>query len=66
MPKRKPRSVPLDHQITADAHNGNAVTRDDIACKAYELWIERGGDAKANWLDAEAMLRQEAQAGARR
>jgi hypothetical protein len=32
-------------------------THDEIARRAYELWLSRGGAAHQNWLDAEAELR---------
>ena len=40
----------------------SGVMRERIACKAYELWRERGsrdGYAIQDWLDAEAMVMKE-------
>jgi hypothetical protein len=40
----------------------SGVMRERIACKAYELWRERGsrdGYALQDWLDAEAMVMKE-------
>ena len=34
----------------------NEVSRQAIAEAAYFLWVQRGGNALTNWLDAEAML----------
>lgn len=39
------------------------VTQDDIARAAYFRWLERGGDARSNWLEAEAELRGKAALG---
>lgn len=35
-------------------------THDEIAARAYELWLERGGNEIVNWLEAENELRQTA------
>lgn len=34
----------------------HTATHDEVAQRAHEIWIERGGDAQANWLQAEAEL----------
>jgi len=35
----------------------DAITRERIAAKAYELWERKGGDPESNWLEAERILR---------
>ncbi|MBL0926140.1 MAG: DUF2934 domain-containing protein [Phycisphaerales bacterium] len=33
------------------------VRHEDVANAAYFLWLKRGGDAHANWCEAERLLR---------
>lgn len=35
-------------------------THEEIAARAYELWLERGGNDIVNWIEAESELRQAA------
>jgi hypothetical protein len=35
------------------------ISSDDIARRAYEIWLRTGGASEANWLAAEAELRKE-------
>lgn len=35
-------------------------THEEIATRAYELWLERGGNDIVNWIEAESELRQAA------
>jgi hypothetical protein len=37
------------------------VSHEQIAVAAHQLWEQRGGSAERNWLDAEAMLRKQAE-----
>lgn len=36
-----------------------AISGDDIAKRAYQIWLRTGGTSEANWLAAEAELRKE-------
>jgi hypothetical protein len=49
----------------SDAHKKQAPTQDEIAVRAYEIYVERGsidGDDVSNWLEAEAELTKLAEA----
>jgi hypothetical protein len=37
--------------------SASSVSNDDIARKAYMLWLQRGGSDIDNWLEAERQLR---------
>lgn len=63
--KRRPRNIsPPVAQITHSAHLVETkpdivtaeVTRQTIEEAAYFLWLERGGDATSNWVEAERKL----------
>lgn len=50
-----------------DASNWKSPTQEDIAVRAYEIYVERGsipGDDVSHWLEAEAELTQAAAAQA--
>lgn len=40
-----------------------AITHDQIAQAAYFRWLEKGGDPRSNWLEAEAELRAKSALG---
>ncbi|MGA8037325.1 MAG: DUF2934 domain-containing protein [Candidatus Acidiferrales bacterium] len=51
----------------SDASNMKSPTQEEIAVRAYEIYLERGsipGDDVSHWLEAEAELKQAAEAKA--
>lgn len=52
-----PLSATLEAKPTPST---NCLTRQAIAEAAYFLWQQRGGNEIVNWLEAEAMLKQQA------
>lgn len=50
------KSVRKEQAVSASTE----PTHEAIAARAYELWLERGGNDIVNWLEAENELRQAA------
>jgi hypothetical protein len=61
-PQRKTKSIKLvipEDQPSVAAENHRAITRDDVAQRAYELFLARGrgdGHDVEDWLEAERLL----------
>ena len=54
--------VPIRPTTAKPAAKSVAITHDQIAKRAHEIWVKRGckhGTDKQNWLEAEAQLRAE-------
>jgi hypothetical protein len=60
--QRKTKSIKLvipEHQPSVAAENRHAITKDDVAQRAYELFLARGrvdGHDVEDWLEAERQL----------
>ena len=64
--RRTPKAKPIvRHRKSSPASPAHSLLEtkrtpgpdhDQIARAAYRLWLERGGDAESNWLDAERRL----------
>lgn len=48
--------TPSESPAVAEAAAPPAPSRDDVARRAYEIWLARGGPAFANWVEAERQL----------
>jgi Protein of unknown function (DUF2934) len=61
-PQRKTKSIKLvipEDQPSVAAENHRAITKDDVAQRAYELFLARGrvdGHDVEDWLEAERQL----------
>jgi hypothetical protein len=55
-PKTMNPQRPGPEKIRASHFPHAPALNDRIAQRAYELWVERGGDSLHNWLDAERMV----------
>jgi len=61
-PQRKTKSIKLvtpEHQPSVAAENPRAITKDDVAQRAYELFLARGrvdGHDVEDWLEAQRQL----------
>lgn len=53
--KNAPKPEPVVEAITVLP--AAAPSQSDIAQRAYEIWLERGGASVGNWLEAERQLR---------
>lgn len=59
---RRSRSNPAPAPITEEAASGSPISHEEIAARAYELFLARGGqqgDDLADWFRAEAELLRE-------
>jgi hypothetical protein len=58
----KSTSRQWDNQPIGQAQNSSENLQEQISCRAYELYLERGeqSDASQNWLDAEKEILGEA------
>jgi len=64
LPSRAPVATPQVHAAKGLATvESKSITHDQIAQAAYFRWLEKGGDQRANWLEAEAELRAKAALG---
>jgi len=61
-PQRRTKNIKLatqEHQPSVAAENHRAITKDDVARRAYELFLARGrvdGHDVEDWLEAERQL----------
>lgn len=55
-PMGEPMGEPIGEPV-APAIPVPEPSQADIAQRAYEIWLERGGASVANWLEAERQLR---------
>ena len=64
-PQRKTKNIKLatpEHQPSVAAEDHGAITKDDVAQRAYELFLARGeaeGHDVEDWLEAERQLEAE-------
>ena len=67
-PQRKTKNIKLvtpEHQPSVTAENHRAISKDDVARRAYELFLARGraeGHDVEDWLEAERQLESESTA----
>jgi hypothetical protein len=61
-PTRPMAKVETKPGVSISSTSGGQPTREAIAEAAYFLWLRRGGDGVANWLEAEALLRNKPKA----
>jgi Protein of unknown function (DUF2934) len=67
-PQRKAKSIKLvapEHKPSVAAENHRSITKDDVAQRAYELFLARGrvdGHDVQDWLEAERQLVAESMA----
>lgn len=55
-PPALPEPTPAEAAPVVDVPAPARPTHADVARRAYELWLARGGDAFTNWIDAERQL----------
>jgi len=64
-PQRKTKNIKLvitEHQPSVAAENHRAISKDDIALRAHEMFLARGrvdGHDVEDWLEAERQLQAE-------
>jgi hypothetical protein len=62
---RQRKNTPAADNRSAEAKSASPITREDIAQRAYALYLARGGEEghdMDDWLQAERELREENQA----